>query len=110
MTGWMPYGLLSFSKVFQLYKDDGWVIMESCVQWNPVYDLKFKRSSPQAELESGTARSADQRLQPTELPGLLAEQYPLFNFQNKCGGCWPIFSLQHTGGESKPLFNLIYSL
>ena len=60
--------------------------------------LRFERSSPKAALESGTARSVDQRLQPTELPGLLAEQYPLFNFQNKCGRCRPIFSLQHTGG------------
>ena len=26
--------------VFQSYQDDGWVIMNGCVQWMPVYDRK----------------------------------------------------------------------
>ena len=37
-----------FLTVFKSYQDDGWVLM--------------KGSSPQAELQSGTARSAGQRL------------------------------------------------
>ena len=37
-NGWrMDCDLTSFSTVLQLYKDDGRVIMECCVQWNPVY-------------------------------------------------------------------------
>ena len=30
-----------FSTVFQLYQDDGRVIMKGCVQWNPVYIEKI---------------------------------------------------------------------
>ena len=34
--GWITCDL-GLSKVFQLYKDDGRIIMKGCVQWNPLY-------------------------------------------------------------------------
>ena len=52
--------LYIISTVFQSYQDGRWVIMKGCVRWNSVYILK--RSSPQAGIEPGTARSAGQRL------------------------------------------------
>ena len=48
-----------FSAVFQSYQDDGWVIRQGCVQWNPIYKLK---RLPQAVLKLRTARSVGQRL------------------------------------------------
>ena len=36
MDGWMDSDFTSFSTVFHLYQDDGWMIMRGCVQWNPV--------------------------------------------------------------------------
>ena len=30
----------SLSTLFQSYQNDGRVIMKSCVQWNPVYEVK----------------------------------------------------------------------
>ena len=37
MGGWMNYDFMSFSIVFQSYRDAGRMIMTGCVQWNPVY-------------------------------------------------------------------------
>ena len=37
MDGWMACDFKSFSTVFQSYQDDGRMIMEGCVQRNPVY-------------------------------------------------------------------------
>ena len=54
MDGWMDDLL---STVFQSYQEDGWVIIEGCVQWNPIYNLHS-----QAGLESGTTRLVDQHL------------------------------------------------
>ena len=33
----MTCDFMFFSTVFQSYQDDGWVIMNGCVEWNPVY-------------------------------------------------------------------------
>ena len=55
----MTCDFTSFPTIFQSYQDDGWVIMEGCVQWNPVIN---KRPSSKVGLEPGTARSAGQRL------------------------------------------------
>ena len=57
-NGWMTCDFTSFSTVFQLYQDDGRMIMKGCVQWNPVYDSK----DPRLRLELTTARSVGQRL------------------------------------------------
>ena len=38
LDGWRTCDFTSFSTVFKPYHDDGWVIMKSCVPWNPVYD------------------------------------------------------------------------
>ena len=38
MDGWMACDLTSFSTVFQSYQEDGELIMEGCVQGNPVCD------------------------------------------------------------------------
>ena len=42
-TEWMfevmdDLDFLSFSTIFQSYQNDGQVIMQGCVQWNPVYE------------------------------------------------------------------------
>ena len=37
MDGLMTRNFTSFSTVFQLYQDDGRLIMKGCVQWNAVY-------------------------------------------------------------------------
>ena len=37
MDAWMTCDFTSFSTVFQSYLDDGQVIMNDCVQCNPVY-------------------------------------------------------------------------
>ena len=47
--------LTSFLTAFQLYQDDGSVIMKGCVQCNPVQFLE--RFSPQGGVEPWTARS-----------------------------------------------------
>ena len=52
---WMTYDFSSFSTVFQSYQNDGRMIMEGYVQWNPVY-------SSQAGIELGTTRSVGQGL------------------------------------------------
>ena len=44
MDGWME-GLMtcnftSFSKVFQSYQDNGWIMIKGCVQWNLVCGWK----------------------------------------------------------------------
>ena len=49
IDGWMTCDFMSFSTVFHSYKDNGWVIMKGCVQWNLNY--RFKRS-PQMGLKS----------------------------------------------------------
>ena len=42
--GWMGIcNFTSFSTVFQAYQDDGWVIMEGCMQWDPVTVWKGSR-------------------------------------------------------------------
>ena len=38
--GWMTCEFTSFLTVFQSYQDDGWVIMNGCVQWNLVCGWK----------------------------------------------------------------------
>ena len=38
MDGWMNCNFTSSLTVFQSYQDDGWVIMKSCVPWNPIYN------------------------------------------------------------------------
>ena len=38
MDRWMTCNLMSFSTVFQSYKDNGCVIMKGCLQWNLVKD------------------------------------------------------------------------
>ena len=45
MDVWMTYDLMSFSRVFQSYQDDGWMTMKSCVQWKLVYGLEDFASS-----------------------------------------------------------------
>ena len=50
----MTCDLTSFSTVFQLYHDDGQVIIKDCVQWNPI---RVEEISPSAGLKRGTARS-----------------------------------------------------
>ena len=37
---WMICDFMCFSTVFQLYQDNGWMIMIGCVQWNPVYSSR----------------------------------------------------------------------
>ena len=37
VDGWMICNFRSFSTVFQLYQDNGWMIMKGCVQWHSVY-------------------------------------------------------------------------
>ena len=41
----MTCDFTSFSEVFQLYQDDGRLIMKDCVQWNYVYGGKDFASS-----------------------------------------------------------------
>ena len=53
----MTWDIMSSSTVFQSYQDDGQVIMKGCLQWNPIYDLKYL---PQVGLKPRTARSAGQ--------------------------------------------------
>ena len=40
MGGWRDF--TPFSTEFQLYQDDG-LVVDGCVQWNPVYDCKYFR-------------------------------------------------------------------
>ena len=54
INGWTTCDFTSFSTVFQSYQDDGRMIMKGCVQKGKI--------SPQARIESGTARSVGQRL------------------------------------------------
>ena len=54
------FEFLPFSTVFQLYQDNGQVIMKGCVQRSPIYH--GKKSLPQAGLEPRNSRSAGQRL------------------------------------------------
>ena len=63
--GLMTCNFTSLLTVFQSYQDDKLLITKGYAQWNPV--LRMERSSPQAGLEPGTARSAGQRL-PTGAP------------------------------------------
>ena len=34
--GWMTCDFISFSRIFQSYQNDSWMIMKGCVQWNLV--------------------------------------------------------------------------
>ena len=38
LDGWMTCNFTSLSTFFQLYQDDGLLIIKGCLQWNPVYD------------------------------------------------------------------------
>ena len=67
IDGYMTCDFTSFSTVFQLYQDDGKLIMKGCVQWNSIYGREDFTSSGD---RTRSARSVDQRF-PTELPGLL---------------------------------------
>ena len=58
--GWVTCDFMSFQTVFQLYRDNGQILMKGFVQWNPIYEQK--RSPPHAELEPGIVRSVGQRL------------------------------------------------
>ena len=61
-------GFTSFSTPFHSYQDNGCVIMEGCLQWNPVYSWKdphLKRGSNPEPLDQRASAS------PTEQPGLL---------------------------------------
>ena len=59
MDGWMTCNFTSYSTIFQLYHDDGRMIMKDCVQWNL---FRVERISSQAGLELATARLVGQRL------------------------------------------------
>ena len=57
--GWMTCDFTSFSTVFQLYQDDGRLIMIGCVQWRSVYGREdFAASGDRTR----SARSEGQRL------------------------------------------------
>ena len=58
-AGWTTCDFTFLSTVFQSYQDDGWMIMNSSVQWNR---FRVERFPPEAEIEPGTARSVGQRL------------------------------------------------
>ena len=45
MNEWMICYSVSFSAVFQSYQDNGQMIKEGCVQWNPVYSWEDFASS-----------------------------------------------------------------
>ena len=51
----MTRDFTSFSKVFQSYEADGRVIMNGCVQWNPL--LRWKRLPPEEDLSPGLPES-----------------------------------------------------
>ena len=51
MDGWMTCDFTSFSTVFQSNQNDERLIMEGCVQWNPVYGYE--------EVASSEARTPD---------------------------------------------------
>ena len=55
----MTYDFTFFSSVFQSYQKDERLIMNSYVQWNPVYGEKIL---PQAGIKLRIARSVGQRL------------------------------------------------
>ena len=52
IDGWMDCNFASFSTVhvYQLYQDDGWMIMKGCVQWDPK-PVTAEINLPQAGLE-----------------------------------------------------------
>ena len=56
----MTCNFTSFSTVFQSYQDNWWMIMKSCVQWNPTYGCEDFASS-----------GAQTQALPSELSGLL---------------------------------------
>ena len=45
MDGWITFDFTSFITVFQLYQDDGRVIIKDCLQGNPVYGVEDFASS-----------------------------------------------------------------
>ena len=55
----MTCDFTSFSTVFQSYQDDGRMIMNRWMQWNP---FTVERILPQERLEPGSARSVGQHL------------------------------------------------
>ena len=59
MDGRMTCGFISFSTVFQSYQDDGWMIMEGCVQWSLVYGWEDFASS---RAQTWNARSVGQQV------------------------------------------------
>ena len=68
-AGWnvdeFPFYIFSKAHIFQLYQDNGMVIMKGCVQWNPVYNKKdfCHGESNLGMLDQQTSAS------PTGLPG-----------------------------------------
>ena len=38
--GWLILSFMYLSTEFQLYQEDGGVVLKSCMQWNPVYSWK----------------------------------------------------------------------
>ena len=58
--GWMTLDFTSVLTVFQLYQDDGWMIMEGCVCNGKSFTVG--KTPPRAGLESGTPRSIGQRI------------------------------------------------
>ena len=57
MNGWMTCDLSSSTTLFQLYQDDGRMIMKGYEKRNPAM---AEKSSPRAGLELGTVISVDQ--------------------------------------------------
>ena len=59
LDGWMTCDFTSFSTVFQLYQDDGRLIMIGCVHWSSVYGREDFASSGD---RTRSARSEGQHL------------------------------------------------
>ena len=57
---WMSCNFTSFLTIFKSYQAYGRVIMKGCLQWNSV--LGWGEFVPPSDLESVTAKSADQYL------------------------------------------------
>ena len=71
--GWLVCAFTSFIS-FQSHQDDGRVIMESSVQWNPVYNWKDFRLQLPSGIEPGTAWSIKPALNPHSATGRIERQ------------------------------------
>ena len=58
IDGWMTCNFMFFLTVFQSNQDDGWVIMEGWVQWNPIYDWNSPASSESRTQDRQISRTA----------------------------------------------------